>query len=151
MSYNAVKTLLWITLGAAFGYAGLVSHSVVSSLLIVGAAALLVVWLARHPIEIQQAYAARMAKGLEYIRESRTPWKQPSGPYVVVALLLLVGLGCLFATFPSQSPNIHGYLRQLAYSLLGPQGTVVAAGFGAAYFLCSAAEQALGARWSREA
>ena len=151
MPYNTVKTLLWLALGGAFGYAGLAGHSVVSLLLIAGTAALLAVWLARHPTEIQQTYVARVARGQQYIRESRKPWKQSPKPYVPIAILLVVGLGCLYATFPSPSPNIHGYLRQLAYSFLGPQGTVVAAGFGAAYFLCTAVEDALGAHWSREA
>src|SRR4051812_6925438 len=110
MSYNAVKTFLWIALGGALGYAGLLDHSGISSLLIAGVAVLLVGWLARHPIEIKRACAARVAKGQEYIRESRTPWKRPPNPHLLMAILLLVGLCCLSATFPASSPNIHGYL-----------------------------------------
>jgi hypothetical protein len=151
MSYNAIKTLLWLLLGCTLSYAGLTKMSGISACLIAGAVVGSALWLARHRTEVEHAYAARRSDGQQYIRESGQPWKKSPDARVIIALLLLVGAGCLFATFSHQGAPGSGYLRQVLYSLIGPQGTTVLAGIAAGYFLFSAAEYALGAFWSREA
>jgi hypothetical protein len=151
MPFQPVKFLLVAALGASLAFAAQ-SHAMVASIgLIALASASFLFWLLRHTQEVKAAYAARREKGRQYIASSARPWKKPPNNLVQVLLPLAVGSLLVYAAFADAQAPTRSYLKQVAYSAIGPAATLVLAALAGAYFLCLAVESALGAYLAREA
>lgn len=150
MSYRPTRLVLVIALPAALAFSALSGRTWYSIALAIFLGFALVAWTVTHRTEVLQAYAERLRRGEEAVRERGLRGSELN-PAIVVGLLAICALAMIAATYTDHSnAHVRGFLRPLLYALLGPELTTVMAAIFATLFAIMALENGLGAYWSRK-
>ena len=140
MPFQVLNIAVRAAVAGAITFSALSDFSAVSVGVLALAVAAFAAWL-WFSRGAQQAQAeVRRQRGLEYIRNSSSPWKKQPNPTAAGLLMLAVGAVLLYGAFDLRAGDNSMFTIRQLHALVGDRGAVAASAVLAVLFLSSGIE-----------